>query len=43
MNPATPDPEMLKMLDLLLNWDEVNDESDWETLEDLSEVEDESS
>jgi hypothetical protein len=43
MNPATPDPEMIKMLELLLNWEEVNEEPEWETLVDLSEVEDEAS
>lgn len=42
MNPATPDPEMLEALEILLNWEELQEESEWDTLTDLEEVEDES-
>lgn len=44
MNPSTPepDPELLEQLDLLLNWDALNEESEWETVQELDEVEDES-
>ncbi len=35
----TPDPEMLKELDILLNYDTLDEESDWDTMADLDAVE----
>jgi hypothetical protein len=32
------DPEMLKNLDLLLDMDVIEEEADWETVEELDEV-----
>ncbi len=33
-----PDPKMLKYLDLLINMDVLENEEDWDTIENLSEL-----
>jgi hypothetical protein len=43
MDPKKPDPELLEELELLLNWEEISEESEWETILNLEEVEDEPS
>jgi len=39
MDPKTPDPEMLKQLEFLLEMETLENETDWETLSQLDELE----
>lgn len=45
MDSKKPDPEMLKQLELLMDMDSIDEESDWETIssvdEDIDKNEDE--
>lgn len=39
MDPKTPDPEMLKQLEFLLEMETLENETDWEAVSQLQELE----